>query len=79
MLTLSQRRELENWLIRNQPQIQSLLQDNELKTLLYEVYEAGITSQYPPEELEEYIKEEVESRMEDDTLTNYSSVLIQNL
>jgi len=94
MLTTSQQREVDKWLIKNQPQVQYLLEENALKQLLYEVYEAGIQTQLTLErknneeeeedddanEAEEAkIQEEVKSRIQDDKLTCYSSILIQNL
>lgn len=80
MLTTPQQREVDKWLIKNQPQVQHLLENNDLKQLVYEVYEAGMQTQLTTEEdREELIKDEVNSRIEDDKLTNYSSILIQNL
>jgi hypothetical protein len=74
------RRELDKWLIKNQPQVQHLLENDELKELLYQVFEAGTECSIVPRDLtDEEMRDLIEEKMRDDQLTSYSSILTENL
>ncbi len=85
MLTTTQQREVEIWLIRNQPQVQFMLQNNELKQLLYEVYAAGVESKEAipvrkhVKDLIKDMEDEQQEMRNEDNLTDYSDLLIKNL
>jgi len=79
MATTSQA-ELEVWLIKNNPQVQHMLQNNQIKELLLEVYEEGKNAAASAHELtDDIIEEAVEEEMEEDYLTSYSALLTENL
>lgn len=68
-------REVDKWLIKNQVQMQFMLQEDNLKELLYEIFQEGVlyAARQKKMEVAEDVFEDVEH------ITNYSSLLTENL
>jgi hypothetical protein len=74
------KRELDKWLIQNQPQVQYMLENDNIKELLYQVYEAGTQCSAVPRDLtDEEMRDLIEEKLREDQLTSYSSILAENL
>lgn len=75
MLSTQQQRELEKWLIKHQPQIRFALENDDIKEVLYQVYEQGIIAGLAMDPNHDPTPKDVD----DDLRTDYSSLLIDKL
>lgn len=77
--------ELDIWLTKNNPQVQHMLQNNEIKQLLLEVYEEGKKigkhqyAAFGDDSLEEDVDGPDAYSEDYENMTDYSSLLTKNL